>query len=146
MPKLTSQAHKKLAVELELRHAAQALRALSKKSATAADALEVLTRALKHLVEADRQATPFVLRWEDGAGKHEKVKKDALPTSIHRQIANLGRHCLEVAERVRKVPLTVDEKAAAQKERLLRRQATAEKPKQTARAKKGGLQDESGRV
>lgn len=127
MPKITSQAHKKLAVELELRHAAQALRALSRKSATAADALEALARAQKHLAEAERQAGPSVVRWSDAADQrevvHEIVKKDALPASIHRQIANLSRRCLEVASRVKAIPLTMNEKAAADKEKALRRQA-----------------------
>ena len=94
---------------------------------TAQEALESLARASKHLAEAERQAGPSVLPWEDQAGKHRIVKKDALPAPIRRQVSTLGRHCLEVAERVRKVPLTVNEKAAADKEKALRRQARATK-------------------
>jgi len=96
----------------QLREAAKLFVRAAEKHLEAVEALGLLEEGRKRVKQASRVAQPTVL---DG-----KKKRDGLPAGIRGMISRLAAKADQVAQRVKDVPVTKDQKLAARAERRRR--------------------------
>lgn len=108
-----SRDYKRIDIYRELLAAARELRKLSCQALTASDALMALARAQGRIRRAAEQAKPSVHQWTDEKGPHEKISRDALPKRITRRALRLADLVETLAEDVRAMPVTREQRALA---------------------------------
>ena len=93
----------------KLREAAELFARAAEKHLEAVEALGLLEQGRKRITQASRSAQPTVL---DG-----KKKRDGLPSGIRGMISRLAEKADQVAQRVKDVPVTKDQRLVARTER-----------------------------
>ena len=117
-----SRNYKRIDAHHDLQEAARELRTLGAPLIQVGDALKALGQALKRLNHAAERAKPTRHEWSDGKGPHVKVSRDGLPRSVTTRAARLATQVEALAQEVKALPITPEQKAQARVERAKRRE------------------------